>query len=376
MDILKRLRSIFSMSSPKNTDLEPDPKNTDIESEEKNLIEVNMNYFREEADEINPIYLKELEGGVLPGELILMNWLDGNTIHDTPPKYFSYCYGINPIKSTEKLIKAGYLAESSPYEALPSLKVSELKEILRNNNLKLSGNKSDLVKRITENVSEDIVKGFITKKPLKITKMGKELMKKYHYIVDAHKYGSGILNVANAIEYVTNFKGNYIPTSRDISWALLQKNYLKNMKNKDYGLARNDILRMAEQTKRENRLKDSLVHYLRVFIMDMSGMHNNNSLDPPELIIIAPGISSAINSLIIKIGLKEEELKKLFDEAWNGTRPSLPFHYLTLDECYACLESYRNGDEEYIKELINKSYKKINKKYLKEKYDISLPVER
>lgn len=65
---------------------------------------------------------------------------------------------VNPTLFIPKLIDLG-LVEISPYSvSLSLLKNDSLKEILRNNNLKISGNKKDLINRISDNISESIVR--------------------------------------------------------------------------------------------------------------------------------------------------------------------------------------------------------------------------
>lgn len=313
-------------------------------------------------NEINPILLKELKNGLLPGEVLLMYWLEGNNLNSNPPGYFKYTYGINAKVAAKKLVENGYLTESSPGEAIKTLKVAELKEILKEHNLKLSGNKATLIERITENLTEDEIVKYIDEKPLQITDKGEKTLKEYYYIVPAHRFSSkdGVYNVAEAIKYFNEFKGNYNPPNGDISWALLQKSYLRNLQNGDYGLARNNILSMAEQLNREKKLKSSLLHYVEVFVMDMSGLSNNNRLHPPKLVIIAPGIVNSIKFL--KDNFSEGEFIEIYENAWSSTRQSLPFHYLTKEECYECLKKAINGDEGYVEDKIEAAFNRINKK--------------
>ncbi|MGM9988717.1 MAG: hypothetical protein ACI35O_16045, partial [Bacillaceae bacterium] len=93
----------------------------------------------------------------------------------------------------------------------------------------------------------------------------------------------------------------------------------------------------------------------------MSGMSNNKSIYPPDLILIAPGIISIIQDLIDKLGLSNQGLKDLFNEAWEATRKSLPFHYLDQEACYECLLKAIENDEEYVKKTITLSFNSLSK---------------
>lgn len=217
--------------------------------------ELNTNIEITSNEEINPIYKTELTNNLLPGEIVLLDWLSGKSDDGDYPKYFSYNYGIDPHRSTEKLIKQGYLEYASALESISTLKVSELKEILRDNDLKLSGNKSLLVDRIKNNFSEEMIKKYINNLSLKTTEKGENTFKEFYYIVPAHKNGSkdGVYNVASAIHFVNNFKGSFTPLNRDISWGIYQKEYLNEMKKRNFGMARNIVLSMAKQVEKRRK---------------------------------------------------------------------------------------------------------------------------
>lgn len=55
----------------------------------------------------------------------------------------------------DDVLEKKWLKESDPYERLDSLKVSELKEILKEKSLKVSGRKSELIERLKINVPEE-----------------------------------------------------------------------------------------------------------------------------------------------------------------------------------------------------------------------------
>lgn len=345
------------------------------ESKEVDLgvnIKINTN-----ENEVNPIYEQPLDNGLLPGEVILLDWAENKTINRKPPQYFHYNYGINAEISIEKLLENNFLRHSTPYESLNSLKVNELKTILKDNSLKVSGKKSELINRIKENISEKSVKEYIKEPSLIITDRGKRVFEEYYYIVPAHKNDSkdGVYNVATSLEFVNEFTEDYNPPNGDISWELFQKDLLSNQKNGDFGLVRNSVLNMAVQLNREGKSRDSLMNYIRVFIMDLSGTGNGRTLHKPELVFIAPGIISVIRGLIKEVEISNDELQNLYNLSWRGTRPSIPFHYLTKEECIMCLNKSLVGEEEDVTDLIHKKYESLDKTDFESRYNLRLPVE-
>lgn len=327
-------------------------------------------------DSIDPIYQKPLVEGLLPGEIILMYWLDRKHLDSSFPGYFKYQYGIDTKTSAKKLFKKGFVSEASIAESLSSLKVPELKDILRKHNLKVSGRKAELIKRIQHHLSETDMRPFLKQRPLKITEKGQSIIEVYDYIIHAHRYNSqnGTYHVAEAIKFVkeTNDKN---PRGGDIAWALYQKALSKHHRNLDFGLYRNVHSGMAEQLEREEKKKDALMIYLEICILDLSGLGNSGYIMKPDLVFLAPGILRNIESLCDEKQIEENSLKGLFEQAWKRILPSLPFHYLDQEMCFKSLKAGFKEDESFIKEIVTKAYKEIDRKTFESRYGLKLPLE-
>ncbi|MCY8436307.1 SAP domain-containing protein [Bacillus haynesii] len=324
---------------------------------------------------IDPILLKKFPNGLLPGELVLINWIEGKTINAKYPRYFETTYGIEAKQSLEKLQNEGYIKEASPIESLTALKLPELKGILKTKELKLSGKKADLISRIGENYSSDEIESFIENRMIRVTDKGKKVLEEYYYIVPAHRYDSkdGVYNVANAIRHVS--KLNYKPGNGDISWALFQRSYMEHAVKFQYGLMTIDIRNMAEQLRREKRYKDALFHYLRVFIMGTSGLGNSNHLSHPNYMMYDIPSRHIIEQLIETLNLDESALKVEFINVWDKTE--LKYHYLTLDECFQCLLYSFDDNSDEVKEALFNAYNRLNKemdeKSFWDKYGLEFP---
>lgn len=337
---------------------------------------LNVSAKIEVNNEINPIYLEKLDNGLLPGEVVLMDWLNGRAIDSDPPGYFEYTYGINVKKSTDILKKMGLMENALPKEALVSLKITDLKEILRDNKLKVSGNKQKLIDRITAELTDEQVEKYIKQPPLLISSKGKMMLERYYYIIPAHKYDSkdGVYCVATAIDFIKNHNLKFTPGSRDISWALFQEDYLNNHQNKMYGLARNNVHAMAKQVYRENKLKYALQLYLDVCILDLSGLSNGGKLDGPDLTQLTPGIVFEIKNIMEKENIDKKQLQDIFENSWTNTRQSISFHYLTKEECFKCLEHAFYEDYDYINSVIHSKYNELDKESFENRYNLILPI--
>lgn len=95
------------------------------------------------------------------------------------PLYWTFEYNIDYKNLINIFISNGYLEIQNYRNNLNKLLVNELKEILKKSNLKTTGKKDELIKRIEENISKDKLKNFFcsTNKFLILTEKGKNAVK-------------------------------------------------------------------------------------------------------------------------------------------------------------------------------------------------------
>ena len=105
------------------------------------------------------------------------------------PGLWWFEYGIRDVGHALESIKdRGFIRYQTKYEALSSLKMDQLKKILRNEGLPENGKKAELVERITESVSEDKIQidGFIARYVL--TESGQIELGRNGYVPYMHKH--------------------------------------------------------------------------------------------------------------------------------------------------------------------------------------------
>lgn len=129
-------------------------------------------------------FLKEDESGLIPGEVILLDWCDGKNTEKKFPGYFNNYYAVDDeLESIEKLLDKKYLVFGDYYEQLNSLTVAKLREILKNHKIKSRGRKKELVQRILDNEI------YVLNIPnvYKLTNEGKQTTEYNDHIISAHK---------------------------------------------------------------------------------------------------------------------------------------------------------------------------------------------
>lgn len=78
-------------------------------------------------------------------KVVLLYWVNNRPLPTKYPNYFTETYGILDIQDAHKeLIKQGYLKQTSEYQNYKSLIVPELKNKLKENNLKVTGEKNEI----------------------------------------------------------------------------------------------------------------------------------------------------------------------------------------------------------------------------------------
>lgn len=184
--------------------------------------------------------LKPLDEGILPGDVILLMWLNKKSEEVEPPLYFKYDYGIDAISHRKKLISAGYLEPANPQESLRVLLVPQLKNILRENKLPVSGRKDELIDRIKTNLEAKSYEKSISETILTTSSQGKQLLKQYRELTLAHKHNSkdGIINVATALNHSQKELQNQLDSfynSENISNRMLSE--LKDSETNKYQIS-------------------------------------------------------------------------------------------------------------------------------------------
>ena len=113
-------------------------------------------------------------------EISFLNYCDGKKYNlSTFSKSFYYEYDLDYKKAVEKLLSLGYLTFASPSKSLESYTNEQLKRFLKQRSLPVSGTKNVLIKRITDNFSEEELGIYFNEKVFKLTDSAITLIDEY-----------------------------------------------------------------------------------------------------------------------------------------------------------------------------------------------------
>lgn len=234
------------------------------------------------------------------GKTQLLNWCDGKSYPVDYPSYFSYDYFINNADEIHKgWIDSGILAPPKIDEILKYKTVVDLKEILRKNNLKVSGKKSELIDRIIENNAFCVDAQNENNDPIyAITEAGRSILKNNKPWLYYHKMKNSYL--IHLKFYKQHWKSlqkawGIVPDGRDISWSCLQELRLSVSSYRQLASVLMAELENLKDSKREELIPDWA---LQIICIDVSG--------------IAPFIAPYLIDKVREI--PKEELKDRFDK--------------------------------------------------------------
>lgn len=317
-----------------------------------------------EADnEINIEYSTEFDH-LLIGEIILLNWIDAKETTITPPKYFSYTYGINYNNSIQKLSKMGYIRYGTPSESLQSLKVVQLKDILSRNNLKVSGRKAKLISRIQEELSETEYENDVSDVRI-VTSTGEEILDKYDLLVWGHKNGSkdNVVNPATLLPYLNDSRPH-----QEIALEISELEFRRNIQNLYYGLAINNLQYQSTLKEEMKLYNEALDLVLGATILELTGIGNTGDND----IYFFRGavFIDTLKSKIIKyqdlLALNTDEIIEQANRIYEIYEPQLSDVKLfkNKEEFLLAVNIMTNGTKKDMDDLINNWFERVPQDYI------------
>lgn len=130
------------------------------------------------------------ERGLYVAEILLLEYCRKGKYpnpKDGYPGFWWFQYGIRDVgHALESLEQRGFLMMASSRDSIGSLKVSELKDLLRKAQLPVGGKKAELVKRIQENVPDGMLADAKIDCKYQLTELGKKELEDNAYVPYMH----------------------------------------------------------------------------------------------------------------------------------------------------------------------------------------------
>lgn len=289
-------------------------------------------------------------------EFLLLNYLQNKPINiSLPIKYnlFNLNSKINHFK------KLGYIEISKDVKvSLNLLKIPELKEILKENDLKVGGKKEELIERILGNVDYYELEEKYSIEHVKLTEKGEKSIKyDYAYIFMEDEWWNNKEITKMIYKTRQSLPSNF--RYSDVLWGVFNELFIK--KSKDITTLKNVSLARFELLKKEKRYELALLHLLVFFRFEISGNSNNKLICRIEWL-----------TTIYAASLFYHKLKELFKECYfelekieeniKLTEPylnSLDFNYFNTEEAFKIIKDLIDTNDKHI-EFKSYNYKKLD----------------
>jgi len=102
------------------------------------------------------------------------------------------------------------------------------------------------------------------------------------------------------------------PSVNDVKWKKIAKEEVENIKNKNFGLYRNNQFEKASILSQEGKHKQALELYLFVSYLDLNGVSNGHEPFNKRLSFLAPACIFEISELSKDEKMSMQDLKKMF----------------------------------------------------------------
>ncbi len=262
-------------------------------------------------------------------EIELLNWCHNKPVSTRFPEHLWFNYGIKE-SAIANLIERGYIHYAEPFEALNGLTVSQLKDILKTKQLKISGNKKELISRIEENFSPKFLA---------------PLIKERIYCVS----GKGI-------KYL--YKQKEKPSKIEISTSNIEQQLLSDL-NK--AISENQFNTAIQTINKLCKLTNDMNYFLIAFCIDICGLTNFNFLE-------TYGVPKWRQKLMRKAMSENKfdsfDLEVQLRNIWKEIYPKFPVSIVnSIDDAITLLNYILEENIEEFNILINRLYSNLPDKY-------------
>lgn len=296
-------------------------KNDNLEVKDGKLVEKENQQNADELSSLEALYNQTVQSKYAPVfKVVYVLYLEH--VRTKPSKKFSdkiaKDYETTPNNLKKQAIEDGFIEPASPLLAANDFKVNDLKEILKQYGLKVSGKKDELIERLGENLSEDELKKYFKSKNYQISDNGLEFLKNNSYILYVLN-DKDISKVFSPVDFSKVFE------EKEYSQEEIQDKivtYLKGMQDKkltrddwaEFKIYSNAIAQVLED---KGELKEALNFRFKVFLFDLNNYSVVINEPEPARTRLKQKDMVKITGLLHRLSLPVDELKELFDVAYN-----------------------------------------------------------
>ena len=307
--------------------------------------------------------------GLYPHEVLMLSYAPKYSIEEKSFQSFWWnSYGVNdPSAVLESLRSRGFITVGGVEPTIENLKSAELKALLKTYDLKTSGVKEDLVKRIINEIPISELEQLYPIRYYVLTNMGQDIIDNEPCVLYIHQNPVDGLDIFSLSRLVHTKP--YIPY-RDRIWGHLNSLCEHYISRGDFGLYRNCLYRMATFLEEEGRTKDALKMLCEVLFCDANDMSNGYNPNfayiyydhmKPESVCIPPGIINAVRNYQKKLNMSDDQLLDFMKQSMSRLENGLAM--FTPDESFEIVKAKMFGDESMLSRIYSEAKSRFEKKF-------------
>jgi len=296
-------------------------KNENLKVQDGKLVSKSEKPKDDELSKLEALYSQTVKSKYAPNfKVAYVLYLDA--FSKNPNKDFSEKtakkYETTPKKLQKQAIEDEFIELAPPIAEARKSKVTELKGILKEHNLKVSGKKDELIERLNENLSDEELKKYFKSKNYQISEKGLEFLTKNSHVlyICNNKDVSGVLNPSDIPKIFEEKE-----YSQD---EILDKlvTYLKGILDEkltqevwvDFKRYANAVASLHED---KNELKEALNLRIKVFLFDINNYSIVSESPDPRGTRLRQKDVTKLNELLHRLTLPIDELKESFEASYN-----------------------------------------------------------
>lgn len=211
-------------------------------------------------------------------EIIFLKFMNNKSLDISFSPRWEFQYELKPRIELAKLLKLEYLTQSSWHNNVKNATTKELKEILKTEELKVTGNKQELIERVLGNIDADLLERTFNKGKYILTDKGNKIIEKNKrlFMSDREKAGNEFaeltdveysqLQVFHKVNEYKRLKNNELSfekgyTKNDILWSIYNRQKNIYIKQRDYVMVGVVYERMCDILDEQKRYEQE-THFL------------------------------------------------------------------------------------------------------------------
>ena len=225
-------------------------------------------------------------------------------------------YGADLDKIKNQAISDEFIELESPLMVANSLKLTDIKKVLKEHNLKVSGKKDELIERLSENLSQEELESHFKCEKYLITNKGLEFISNNNYIIYIHK-NSEVSQVIFPTEYVNIFdEREYL--QEEIYATLIDyfnAKFIKQLNEGKWDDFKNYSNAISSVLKDQGNLEDAMIMRFKVFLFDINNYSSEMQKPNPSQTRLKSKDVYKLFDTLVKLNKTPEEVMGLFATA-------------------------------------------------------------